>query len=401
MKPDDPGMSARKQSICTVIADDLTGACDAAVQFANLGYSTLVVLDWSSIEDCDAEVIAASTDSRRDMPEEAARKVERLAGILSRRQSPLIFKKIDSTLRGNVAAEIEASMKAFGCRTGVIAPAFPAMGRTVSDGWLRVERSASPPIHLPTLLKEQGLAGIAHADRAVLSAGADRLQERVAGWCNGGARLIVFDSNSDSDLETAIKSCARLRPDPLWVGSAGLARALANHFSGKGSMPRIKPTPPDKRSAVKGSVVLCIGTDHPVTEEQLGVLSASRPVTITLADQSGLPGAERALQEGRILLVRIEPGKTNEDTVRKFLAGLNGTRIQGLLLSGGDTASLVCAALNARFIRLNAEIMDGVPWGWFDGGLQDGLPLATKSGGFGSADTLVGVVDFLSSCPRA
>jgi uncharacterized protein YgbK (DUF1537 family) len=138
-----------------------------------------------------------------------------------------------------------------------------------------------------------------------------------------------------------------------------------------------------------------------VTEEQLGVLSASRPVTITLADQSGLPGAERALQEGRILLVRIEPGKTNEDTVRKFLAGLNGTRIQGLLLSGGDTASLVCAALNARFIRLNAEIMDGVPWGWFGGGLKDGLPLATKSGGFGSADTLVGVADFLSSCPRA
>jgi uncharacterized protein YgbK (DUF1537 family) len=70
------------------------------------------------------------------------------------------------------------------------------------------------------------------------------------------------------------------------------------------------------------------------------------------------------------------------------------------MLSGGDTASLVCRALNASTIRLNAEIVDGTPWGWFGGGLLDRLPLATKSGGFGSAETLVAVADFLSGCPR-
>jgi uncharacterized protein YgbK (DUF1537 family) len=387
-------------SICTVIADDLTGACDAAVQFANLGSTATVILDRSSIGDCESQVIAASTDSRGDTPEEAAGKVESLARILYRRESLLIFKKIDSTLRGNLAAEIDASMRAFGCRAGVIAPAFPSMHRAVLDGWLRAAGYAAPPIHLPTLLQDQGLARIAHVDRTALSAGARPLQERVAAWFRGGTRFIVFDGDSDADLQTAVESCAGLRPEPLWIGSAGLARALACHFAGQGDGFRSRAARPDERCATDGSVVLCIGTDHPATEEQLRVLSLSRPVTLATADQSGTPGAEQALREGQIVLLRLDLGRTGEDFVRKFLAGMDGARIRGLLLSGGDTASLVCRAVSARSIQLNAEIADGIPWGWFGGGLLDGLPIATKSGGFGSSDTLVTIADFLNRCPR-
>jgi uncharacterized protein YgbK (DUF1537 family) len=393
-------MSSRRESLCAVIADDLSGACDAAVQFANCGSTTTAFLDWSAIDDCEAQVVAASTESRRSTPEEAARRVDRLANILRRRENGLFFKKIDSTLRGNVAAEIDASMVAFGCRACVIAPAFPAMGRTVSNGWLRVERSDLPPMHLPTYFREEGLNGIAHVDLAALAAGAGRLHRTVAGWLGAGTRFIVLDSDSDSDLSTAVDACADLRPAPLWVGSAGLARALASHFAGQPDTSGRKTARPGDRSDGQRSVILFIGTDHPATEQQLNTLSLSRPVIAAAADESCRPLAERALREGCALIVRIHPGRTGVDCIRSFLAGLDGTRIQALILSGGDTASLVCQAISAVKIRLNAEIMDGIPWGWLSGGLLDGLPLATKSGGFGVADALIAVADFLSRCPR-
>jgi len=393
-------MSPRRQSVCVVIADDLSGACDSAVQFANCGSTTTAVLDWSAIDDCETQVVAASTESRRSTPEEAARKVDNLASILHRRENGLIFKKIDSTLRGNVAAEIEASMRAFGCRAGVIAPAFPAMGRTVSNGWLKVERSDTPPVHLPTHFREEGLTGIAHVDLAALAAGADRLHQTVSGWLSGGTRFIVLDADSDSDLATAVDACSGLRPAPLWVGSAGLARALARHLAGVSERSGRKTVRPIDRSETQRSIILCIGTDHPATEQQVKTLSLSRPIIAAAADPSFHPLAEQALRDGRTLLIRIRPGETGVDCIRSFLAGLDGTRIQALILTGGDTASLVCRALGAGRIRLNAEITDGIPWGWLGGGMLDGLPLATKSGGFGAANALIAVANFLGGCPR-
>src|SRR3954453_17337375 len=109
--------------ICAVIADDLTGACDSAVQFANAGLRTIVSLDGEG----DADVVAYSTDSR-DKP-------CAMPPVVGR---PVIFKKIDSTLRGNTRAEILAALDTYGFDTAIVNPAFPEMGRVVENGWLRV-----------------------------------------------------------------------------------------------------------------------------------------------------------------------------------------------------------------------------------------------------------------------
>jgi uncharacterized protein YgbK (DUF1537 family) len=66
------------------------------------------------------------------------------------------------------------------------------------------------------------------------------------------------------------------------------------------------------------------------------------------------------------------------------------------LLSGGDTASVVCRALHARAIEVADQIVPGLPWGMLKGGTFDGLPLATKSGAFGRKDALVQVADFFT-----
>ena len=73
----------------------------------------------------------------------------------------------------------------------------------------------------------------------------------------------------------------------------------------------------------------------------------------------------------------------------------------GLLLSGGDTASLVCRALAVDSIRLVDEVTTGIPFGVLRGGLADGRTVATKSGAFGNMDALVRVADFFTAGARA
>ncbi len=396
------GVHARRITVCTVIADDVTGACDAAVQFADLGFSTAVALDLASIEECDTEVIAASSNTREDHSDGAAAKVQRFAAALGLRRSPLRFKKIDSTLRGNLASEIEACMKAFECRVGIIAPAFPEMGRIISGGWLKTGLpDASMSVHLPTLLAEQGLTALTHIDHSCCPSETEKFQRRMGAECARGIRYFVFDTISASDLQAVAKAAGGLRQDLLWVGSAGLARVLAQCLVERSGCPLKEGRHGIRPSETGGPILLWIGSDHPVTLEQLKVLAASRPVEMLRADRGDLPRARAALQNGRNLCFRVEPGKTGEGSVRSVFAGLQGAPIQGLVISGGATASLVCSALGARSIRLEGEIVLGIPWGRLAGGLADGLPVATKSGGFGSSDALAETVDFLSRCPKA
>ncbi len=282
--------------ICAVIADDLTGACDSAVQFANVGLRTVVALDG----DADADVVAYSTDSR-DKP-------GRMPAIPG---APILFKKIDSTLRGNTRADILAALDAYGFDTAVVNPAFPEMGRVVEKGWLRVTTDPTfQPIHLPSFLDDP--------------------------------RCICVD-----DLE--------VDPDRrvLWCGSAGMATALARRLGHgcPGDLPRRT-----------GPILFCIGSDHPVTMEQQRRLCAVR--------------CPRLIRVGR---ENFEPPSTPP---------------AALFLCGGDTASLVCRSVGVKSIELRRELARGIPAGILHGGLYKGIPVVTKSGGFGSPDDLIHIADY-------
>ena len=126
-----------------VIADDLTGAADSGVQLARAGYRTAVAFRGSPVppaEDLDA--VAVDTDSRAMSAESAAKLV--VEAGQSVRGARVVFKKVDSTLRGPVAAELSAALEATGRRVAVVCPAFPDAGRTVSGGVLLVN---GVPVH--------------------------------------------------------------------------------------------------------------------------------------------------------------------------------------------------------------------------------------------------------------
>ena len=110
-----------KELDCLIIADDLTGACDAAVPFARRGLATSVMLA-ADAPPAAASVIAVSTESRHLDESAASAEVAQLADWLT---AHVIFKKIDSLLRGHPGAEIAAALQAFECDAAIATRHFP------------------------------------------------------------------------------------------------------------------------------------------------------------------------------------------------------------------------------------------------------------------------------------
>ena len=120
-----------------VIADDLTGANEVAVQFAKKNIATLVVLDWREewiVGSDEFQVVAVNTDSRHVSVSEAQQRLSTVLKAAISWQIPYIYKKIDSTLRGNVAAELDMMRTSLGEEKSMLIPANPSMGRTVERG---------------------------------------------------------------------------------------------------------------------------------------------------------------------------------------------------------------------------------------------------------------------------
>ena len=291
-----------------IIADDLTGACDAAGPFAARGAHCLVSL-WNKPLP-RGEVVSISTESRDASEADIVHRIKSVATVAAH---DVIFKKIDSTLRGNVRLEIEAAKEAFGFTGEVVTPAFPDMGRMVRDGCLYVHDRHHP-----------------HAG------------------------LSLLDASCNEDLDAIVAE--HLSRTVLWAGSAGLASALARRIYG--------PMKACSAPSLAKPLVFCIGTDHSVTKRQMEELNGQ-------------------------YVFQIVRGRTSPGEIRQALdcAG-------AFCVSGGDTASMVLSALGADGIDVKGEVVTGVPWGLLLGGEMNGLPVVTKSGGFGAPDTLVRVAEF-------
>ncbi|MFW6293544.1 MAG: four-carbon acid sugar kinase family protein, partial [Spirochaetota bacterium] len=220
-----------------IIADDLTGACDTGVQFASPGSPSTVLLvgdaggpaadALTSILASDGRVIV-DTESRHLTAEQAYDRVRTIAEYLGDCPVDLVYKKIDSTLRGNVRSEIVALQDAFPDRIAVIAPAYPAADRTVVDGRCLVKgrpvdetefgRDRRSPVTSARLADYVRAGAQVIATRADALAGALREAER--------SDVVIVDASTDGELDVI---AALIAADPVRyvpVGSAGLAGAL-------------------------------------------------------------------------------------------------------------------------------------------------------------------------------
>jgi uncharacterized protein YgbK (DUF1537 family) len=258
-----------------LLADDLTGAADASVHFASRREVT-IVFDRREA----GGLVAIDSETRNLAPAAAAAVVAKLAEGMT----GAIFKKVDSTLRGPVAAELEALRSTLGLRAVVLAPSLPAQGRTVAGGRL-------------------------------LLAGKDRGLVRDLAGVDG------VDASTDEELDQIAARCAA-DPTLLPAGSAGLAAAFAR-LEG----PARPVAPPPKAE----SVLVVVGSPHRVAREQARVLAARRPAGVELKE---------SVRAGKRALGTLGPSAailaTGGDTARALCAelGIESLRVGGELLPG-------------------------------------------------------------------
>ncbi len=333
-----------------LLADDLTGACDSSAAFLSTGGAVRVWLGAAAAFPATEHVQAFNTNSRSHSPAKASRIVARAAAALASNPQTLLFKKIDSAARGPFAAEILAAHLAFGSRAVLLAPAFPAAGRTVRNGILEIQDATGQrtQIDVASLFPTRGRSLIAVVSRP----------EDLGAAIDAGKPILICDSSAQSDLESLVRAAQKF-PGLLFAGSAGLAQALASRAAR-----RIHHVPPP----FAARTLLLAGSDHPVTQLQLDALNR----------------VDARVDSRAVQVLRIQHGPGDParilDTFRTFAP-------QALILTGGDTALLVASTLGAHSFILHGELAPGIPWGIVQGGIAEGCIVITKSGGFGAPST--------------
>ena len=443
-----------------VLSDDLTGAMDAGLQAWRRGLRVLVAafagrfsveLSNTGLENADLLII--DTESRNQNPVEAARRVHSAAEFLAASGFPLVYKKVDSMIRGNLGAEIEAALE-IGAQTGcLLAPALPETGRwtrrgvhfvgesPVSEG--AAGRDPFSPVRtsfIPELLATQtGLKSVSIATE-VLSRGPAGLAAELSLAAADGAKIAVVDAETRDDL--ACIAAALEPPELNWLpaGSAGLFAHLGLSAEGGRAISSTHSRPsaetdPILPARTDSGVLIVSGSLSEVTRRQIDLsLGQVSSLTLLRPDRDAVTGSDETFRRetqriteavvGRLAqsehvvldIAATDAGRAAQsarsdaaafqvesDTLRRFL----GTVLErvcrvltpaGLVLTGGDVAATVCAALSAEAIQIVGEVEPVVPIGRLVGGIADGIPVVTKAGAFGGPRIIASAINRIAAC---
>lgn len=413
-----------------VVADDFTGANDAGVGLALNHVRVNVILDERSLgKGALHEVTVMNTDSRAVGAETAAQRTAQAVALWRNAGGRgWVFKKIDSTLRGNLGAEIDAALTASDAPIALVAPAIPALGRVTRAGqvWLNGRRLTDTEFvsdpKTPVRSADIGarLAEQSALRQATLSVSelnhpdvVSQIQQRI----RDGVRLLIIDAESEQDLDSVMAIALALPIKPLLVGAAGLSDALARrlHF------------PPRSGNAV----LAVIGSMSEIAQKQIAAIDEPARVALIDVDVRQLLiapassydeqiclAATEALASGRHCVIRTCRDETQRFAVERLCQQFGLSRQQlgetlcrflgrvtrrivaarapaGLYLSGGDVAIAVAAALGAKGFQIKGQIASCVPWGRFIESAAGDIPVMTKAGGFGNSATLHDVLRFI------
>ncbi len=416
-----------------VIADDLTGANDTGVQFAKQGLSTVVLMSTdNSVGAIDADVVVVDTNSRAISPEQAYQQAAKAAALFCEGPFKTIYKKVDSTLRGNLGSEIDGIMDTCAQEFAIVAPAFPKTGRVTVGGYLmlqgvpleatEISRDLKCPVkesHLPTLLAGQTKRKVGHVGIKSILAGPEGIMNRLKELMAEGRQVIVCDVWNEGHFKDIVEAAVLFDKPVLWVGSAGLAAHIP------------VPEAEDKTTS-SDPVVVIAGSVSNITRGQVSKLIKLPDVVHIEINPSALLRPETAPAEiqrcvkmtlsmagsGRTVVITSgyseetvsktkdtgsSVGLSSQETAESVAASVGelcrqiatSMKLGGLVLTGGDIALSCCKALSATGFKVVREVAPGIPVGLLTGGTCDGLMVVTKAGAFGDEEALCKSVECL------
>jgi len=372
-----------------LIADDLTGAVDAAVAFA--GAPEPVIVELTRDTPVPATTLGGlrviDTETREASPATAWARVAAVTARIG--DTDRVFKKIDSLLRGPIAAELGALGEGLAQRLIVLAPALPAEGRLTQDGHVAAALAVD--------LAHGGAVARAVAPlraATIAAAPAGELADTLARLPRD--RVAICDARSDADLGAVVAAGLALGEDAVvWCGSAGLAHALARADGAQESVPPLSPPSDTRPFAI-------VGTHTAAGRRQVGALTPHMPeIAFPAVELLAYDHRQRTRMANELarradagpLLVTIAGSVDHRraPAVAQALATVCEPAVRAartVVISGGATAHAVLHAADVIALRVRGEFEPGIVVS-VDPGC--GRHLVTKSGGFGDDQALVRV----------
>ncbi len=395
-----------------VIADDFTGANDTGVQLAKRGIETHVVLQGRDINQANLSYVL-DTESRNISEQEAYERISYHLKEVLKNDYKILYKKVDSTLRGNITSEIKAVDDVYGPQLIIFAPAFPMIGRTTVGGIhyvngkriIETEFSKDPlkPVtedRITNLLETGFEEKISHHYL-------DQIRNNKIDLSR--SRIHTFDGEKNQDLENIIQAAFNSNKKILWVGSAGLANSI------------LSITRPFKPS------LALIGSVSEVSRKQMNFAKSKGTQILEVSIAKALKNRDitnyvtkgiEIIKAGSDLIVTssydkndyLETLKTAQGLsiekeelghlVQKILGDISKeiikvSHISGLFVTGGDTAIGFIHSTNAVGSRIIEEVTTGIPFIQLKGGDFNGLKMITKAGAFGNEDAIYNAMEKL------
>lgn len=359
------------------LADDLSGALDTAAAFHRAGRRVSVVLSPAAWDEAAGDVVGLTTETRNVAPDQAAAAVSAAIGEGRRRGARLAYKKIDSTLRGPVAAELRALLAALPKARVLFCPANPAAGRIVRGGVLCVH---GVPVAETEFARDPISPVRQSAIRALLGAAANE-------------RVVIADAETEEDLARAVAEMEAADGPWVAVGSGALARPVAALRPG-----REKNAAPASHLAPGPTLLIC-GSAHAGNRAQAAELERARGVPVCevgwAAPEAAIRTGVAAVQRAGSVALGLNPSRADPAialaTIVRVATGVAAaTGARRLFVTGGETAFALCGALGLRALEFRAGLEPGMALAE-----ADGWRLAVKPGGFGSAGAWVRAFDAL------
>lgn len=411
------------------IADDLTGANDTALQFAKRSMKSCVKINFVADDfQTDKDVIVIDSDSRDLEAQTAYDKVKNICETIKKYDVCCIYKKIDSTMRGNIGAEIKAVDDVFKPDLVLIAPAYPVNKRITIGGYhllngiplelTEIANSPKTPVtesYIPDILKQQVAdKKIGVLDFSTIKKNSECVKRKIDDFLSVGINWIVCDVVEEKNFMTimdAVKSFKNI----LWVGSAGLADYITYFYNWIGKEKFAQ-------SRRKGPVLICAGSVSHTTQEQIQTILEYEDINFLKIDISKILHNQQELskyadmvkalieQKKNILLATalddedvkraVEAGQKYGLTVKEvsektanvmaqIVSSLDLKKLSGMVLTGGDIAVHICKSIGVGSIEIISEIDTAIPLGYIQGENIDKLFIVTKAGAFGKPDAFI------------
>ncbi|MGL5692620.1 MAG: four-carbon acid sugar kinase family protein [Peptostreptococcaceae bacterium] len=422
-----------------VIADDLTGANATSVLLAKEGFKCSTFIDSELLNNenmsiCD--VVAISTDSRGITAKDAYNKVGHEVNRV-KHLNPIYTKRIDSTLRGNIGAEIDAIIDNCKDSIAIVVASYPDSGRISIGGFLLVNsvplqktlvaKDPKCPVtnsNVKEIIENQTKYQVGKIDISDVLKGEEILSNKIKSLASEGNKIIVIDAVTNDEIELIAKASKITDLNIIPVDPGPFTKCLMNEKYGESIVEQGK------------KVFFAIGSVSKTTIGQIEDLVANKkPALIKVnplklinevhlddeisrvlhiieeklkEEKTNIIGISTTTREDEVLDLKELSKKLNLDEesisvkINKGLAlitekalEMSKSSIGALYTSGGDVTMEVMKNLCVEGIDIKDEIIPLAVYGRFIGGKYPNMPAITKGGLIGDQKTLSLCIDYL------